>query len=149
MSELKVCQQCGIEFLWRPDPRPGRGRFCNRLCIDKWRSLNLVGDKSPVWKGRSGKNERRRRMDCAYTKKWAQNNKQKTIAHAKLAVAIRNGSVTRKPCEVCMSNNSEAHHPDYEKPLDVIWLCRIHHKAEHKRICSLTDISTQVVRSLA
>ena len=26
----------------------------------------------------------------------------------------------------------EAHHPDYSRPLDVVWLCDGHHKAAHK-----------------
>ena len=42
--------------------------------------------------------------------------------------AIRNGVLVRQPCEVCGSEPSDAHHDDYEKPLDVRWLCRLHHR---------------------
>jgi hypothetical protein len=46
---------------------------------------------------------------------------------------IRRGVVKRKDCEVCGSDkNVEAHHDDYEKPMDVRWLCRIHHDEHHK-----------------
>lgn len=37
--------------------------------------------------------------------------------------AIRRGKVERKPCSICNASVSEAHHHDYSKPLDVIWLC--------------------------
>ena len=29
-----------------------------------------------------------------------------------------------------------AHHEDYDYPLDVIWLCPIHHKARHKELAA-------------
>ena len=47
---------------------------------------------------------------------------------------IRNGLVERLNCEICGSDkNVEAHHEDYSKPLDVIWLCRIHHDHHHHK----------------
>ena len=36
-------------------------------------------------------------------------------------------------CKVCGTNeNVEAHHEDYSKPLEIIWLCRNHHREHHK-----------------
>ncbi len=32
-----------------------------------------------------------------------------------------------QPCEICGSRSSEAHHEDYNKPLEVRWLCKQHH----------------------
>ena len=47
--------------------------------------------------------------------------------------------LTQKPCEVCGSSKSEAHHPDYNEPLKVIWLCHSHHwKVETGEIKSPT-----------
>jgi len=29
----------------------------------------------------------------------------------------------------------ERHHPDYEKPSEIVWLCPVHHYKEHHRAC--------------
>ena len=44
--------------------------------------------------------------------------------------AIAEGKLVKLPCQVC-GGDSEAHHPDYSKPLDVVWLCASHHKEIH------------------
>lgn len=44
-----------------------------------------------------------------------------------LHVYIRRGKIAKKPCEVCGNPEAESHHQDYSKPLDVRWLCRVHH----------------------
>lgn len=38
-----------------------------------------------------------------------------------------------KKGSVVQSKKSEAHHPDYSKPLEVVWYCRVHHFEAHKR----------------
>ncbi len=42
--------------------------------------------------------------------------------------AIRKGQLVRKPCVVCGKIKVDGHHSDYAKPLDVVWVCRLHHK---------------------
>lgn len=49
------------------------------------------------------------------------------------------GVLHRQPCIICANENSQGHHPDYSKPLDVIWLCQKHHTQEHKRIKTNTS----------
>lgn len=51
-----------------------------------------------------------------------------------VAGAVKSGVLVRRPCRECGATKVEAHHTDYSKPLDVVWLCRAHHVAEHKRL---------------
>jgi hypothetical protein len=43
------------------------------------------------------------------------------------------------PCEVCKETNVDAHHDDYNKPLDVRWLCKKHHREHHKSEINLKE----------
>jgi hypothetical protein len=66
--------------------------------------------------------------------KWRDGNPQKVWAQRALRSALKVGLITQMPCKVCGDPDSEAHHGDYSKPMDVDWLCRLHHKAEHRRL---------------
>ena len=52
-------------------------------------------------------------------------------AHQAVQTAIRNGSLEAKPCSVCGIAKAAAHHDDYGKPLEVVWLCHTHHMERH------------------
>lgn len=54
-------------------------------------------------------------------------------AAAQVSVALREGRLTRRPCEVC-GGTGEAHHEDYGRALEVKWLCRKHHSERHSEI---------------
>jgi hypothetical protein len=64
---------------------------------------------------------------------WAERNPAKRRAHNIVARAIRRGQLKRGPCEVCGAGDAEAHHDDYDLPLDVRWLCRRHHAEHHRK----------------
>jgi hypothetical protein len=57
----------------------------------------------------------------------------KSNARAYANVYYRRGSLAKKPCVVCASDNSQKHHEDYTKPLEVIWMCRTCHLEYHKQ----------------
>jgi len=75
--------------------------------------------------------ELRGEMKRDVSRRHAEKYPEKTVARTTLRNAIRDGRLTRKPCEVCGSLDSEGHHDDYSKPLDVIWLCPKHHAERH------------------
>lgn len=60
---------------------------------------------------------------------------EKHSARAKLRYAVKVGKVKRLPCEECGDVKSHGHHPDYSKPLEVIWLCITHHRQKHDNKC--------------
>jgi hypothetical protein len=65
-------------------------------------------------------------------RKWRQNNPDKYKAHITLNNAVRSGKVVKPTC--CSKCNKEGRiegsHDDYNKPLEVEWLCRQCHAAK-------------------
>jgi len=57
----------------------------------------------------------------------------KSKAYKAFRAALKTGEISRKPCEICGSPKSQGHHEDYSKPLDVRWLCALHHVEAHGR----------------
>ena len=47
---------------------------------------------------------------------------------------LKRHSLKPEPCERCGDDKSQAHHEDYSKPLDVMWLCSQCHADRHKEI---------------
>ena len=70
--------------------------------------------------------ESRNKANQRYLEAYPERNK------ARIAVnnAVRDGRLMRQPCFIC-GEKAEAHHPDYSRPLDVVWLCDSHHKQTH------------------
>ena len=62
-------------------------------------------------------------------------HRDRYLARAAVSHAKANGTLQPQPCEACGSTREiHAHHEDYSKPLDVVWLCGKHHRARHREI---------------
>lgn len=81
------------------------------------------------------KNPKRKEKIKQYRLKRRIKQKEKYQANYTTSNAIRDGKLKRQPCEVCGDQKSQAHHKDYSKPLEVMWLCRKHHLEQHKKEC--------------
>jgi len=47
--------------------------------------------------------------------------------------ALKKGLLKKQNCSKCGSTETQMHHEDYKKPLDVVWVCRKHHLEIHSR----------------
>jgi hypothetical protein len=76
--------------------------------------------------------KQRKIRDYEAVKKWKLKNPEKETAHRKIFVEKRAGRLEQKACKYCGKLKVHAHHPDYSKPLFVIWVCAKHHALIHK-----------------
>lgn len=84
------------------------------------------------------------RQPSAYLKKYRKENPEKERAHRMVNYRVAKGVIVKpKTCEGCgKQRRLEAHHEDYSKPLDVVWLCSPCHKFTHslKRFNEVYDL---------
>jgi hypothetical protein len=73
---------------------------------------------------------------------WQKRNPEKGAAHHAVNNAVRDGRLVKLACERCGNPDSEGHHDDYTKPLDVIWLCPRHHAERHKELRAIARMQT-------
>jgi len=52
-------------------------------------------------------------------------------ARSYAGVYKRRGKLTPQPCATCGDSAAEMHHEDYDRPLSVVWLCRMCHVEHH------------------
>lgn len=67
-------------------------------------------------------------------RRWRAQDKRRVHCHNAVARAIKKGELVPQNCERCGDEKTVAHHEDYDKPLDVVWLCQPCHKQRHKEI---------------
>lgn len=76
---------------------------------------------------------RRRRAELARLRYSDPQNAEKVSARLAVRRAVKSGALVKANCQDCGSEETEAHHPDYSRPLYVEWLCRKHHRDRHPR----------------
>lgn len=132
---MKTCTKCKVdkfesEFGVRSASLDGLTPKCKecqklydkaRLRDPKRMAARLAYQKSP--KGRES-----HKKAC---EKWIEKNVIKRSAHILVGNAVRKGDLAKSACEICGCDKSNAHHDDYAKPLEVRWLCDLHHNDWH------------------
>jgi hypothetical protein len=75
-----------------------------------------------------------------YDTKYKGTHKKECFAHHQLETYVKNGTIKRPSwCQLCGKEcKPHGHHTDYDKPLEVIWLCHSCHRDLHNgRITSI------------
>lgn len=77
----------------------------------------------------------------AHRRRWYYKNREKILIKAKVYRITKRRYPRPQACSICGDLNGQPHHPDYSKPLDVIWLCKKHHDQVHykPRLCTVED----------
>lgn len=105
---------------------------CTKNDANKHRQQNL--EKIRAYDRERAKIPHRKKVAAEVNSAWRKADKRRTAAHNAVIRAIRSGKLVRQPCERCGETKSLAHHEDYDKKLDVVWLCQPCHKQRHKEI---------------
>ena len=70
-----------------------------------------------------------------FNKQWTARNPEKYYCHNVLNAAIPDKKLIKSTsCQTCGTSEGRihGHHPDYTKPLDVMWLCATCHSRQHR-----------------
>ena len=140
MIRSKTCFKCNtvklLEDFYKhpnmPDGHVNKCKECNKQDVTNNRLKNI--DRIREYDRIRGKNPQRVKATTEITKAWRNEDKRRSYCHSVVARAIKNGELIRQPCIRCGAEKSLAHHDDYDKPLDVMWLCQPCHKQRHKEL---------------
>tara|TARA_R100001244_G_C5160549_1_gene130951 strand:+ start:130 stop:552 length:423 start_codon:yes stop_codon:yes gene_type:complete len=136
--ELFKCSKCK-EFkskdLFSKQSSNSRGfRYDCKSCCNNWsRKYYKENPDKYVERNRYELTEKGIKNRRKANAKWLRNNKDKKRTHSQVAQELKMGRMVKQDC-FCGSDKSEAHHEDYSKPLEVVWLCRKHHSQRHKEL---------------
>ena len=87
-----------------------------------------------------GKSEKKQppkqRINLTKYSSLSDSQKFKSNARAYANTYLRRGAIKKEKCRSCGKEQTEMHHSDYNKPLDIIWVCRRCHMNIHRGIDS-------------
>jgi hypothetical protein len=131
-SHLPHCHQ-RVEEASFNCARPPMGHRRRRISERCWMSARACKCGGKLAPGRV----RCKRCHAKYMRKWRRDHPDdqtglRVAARAFARKRKARGTLVNRPCAVCGDPSAEMHHPDYERPLDVTWLCKRHHADWHK-----------------
>lgn len=142
----KVCFKCGVlqditEFYSHPHMADGHLNKC-KSCTKRGvrERYSLTRAERSAYEQERNQQLARRLAKREYHKKHNLRNPEKYRARTAIKNAVRDGRATRQPCVQCGNPKSQAHHHDYSKPLDVVWMCfKCHREVAHGQVVVITD----------
>ena len=142
---LKICTKCQVvkpvtSFAKASAKKDGFNYWC-RACYSEYAKRHRAADPTRVRaehaaataKWRINHPERYRESAAKSSAKYKAKYPEKEVARRAVREAVRLGYMSSPGvCERCGGEGKlDGHHADYSKHLDVEWLCRPWHAAEH------------------
>jgi len=133
----KQCNSCkevkGIgEFYKHYKMKDGHFNQC-KICIINRVSKYLKTERGKAVDKRRNQKPRRKQLRIESTARMRKKHPKQAWARQEFWKYFKKGLITKLPCEDCGTNDLvEAHHPDYNQPLIVMWLCSLHHSKWHR-----------------
>jgi hypothetical protein len=146
--ETKVCFKCNrdlprSEFYKHPqmgDGLLGKCKDCSKADVKANRLARL--DQYSAYERERFKRPERKVQRAAAQRRHREKYPEKNKARAAVRQAIASGRLTKPDyCTVCgRGGDVEAHHTDYSRPLDVLWLCFVcHREYGHEQVVVARD----------
>lgn len=150
MKSCSVCKETKPEaaFNKRRDSSDGLRAYCKKCHYGytrRWQQRNYLTERARlraigIRNGKADKNRiyllRNQDKKADYLVRhniWRSQNRDITAANRLVARALKDGVLTKQPCTLCgCALATEGHHQDYNRPLDIQWLCKKHHRAWHR-----------------
>lgn len=130
---MKTCPDCNVakspEQFCEYRSRRYLCKECYRIRMARYR------------KSESGKEYARQ-----YAKERYKKFRHKASARGKVAWAIKSGALIKPTCcSACLTETAIfGHHEDYDKPLEVMWLCRPCHMDKHGKLADKSLIGRKI-----
>lgn len=140
MKSSKVCFKCHhekpIDDFYKHhamgDGHLGKCKECTKKDVKEHRENNI--SRIREYDKKRAKIPERAKKQVALHRRWREQDKRRMACHYAVSKAILRGDLTCDPCSVCGRQDAHAHHDDYDKPLDIIWLCPPCHSKRHKML---------------
>ncbi len=137
MAVSKKCIRCNSvkelnEFYLHKRMKDGHLNVCKE-CKKNYARIYCRTERGKEVDRKRNQKPNRKKLQYIYCKRKRLKHRKKYLCVSKFWNEFRKGTIKKLPCEVCGTEERvEAHHSDYDKPYNVIWLCSLHHKEWHR-----------------
>jgi hypothetical protein len=117
-------------FYKHPHAKNGRMGVCKECHKARMYVRRLTNPAVQAYDRQRHQAPKRKKQGVENARRWRAENPVAYKAQTAVSNAIRDGRIDRAPCAICSSTqNVHGHHKDYNRRLDVVWLCaRCHHR---------------------
>lgn len=134
---MKTCFKCGeckpLSEFYRhkamADGHLNKCKDCAKRDVTAHRDANI--DRIRSYDRERAKLQHRASANVANVSAYRAKHRKRAACNSAVSRAVKAGKLSKLPCWICGDENVEGHHPDYDAPLDVVWLCPVHHKEIH------------------